>query len=166
MLETYLDLIVQLQKREPQKTLILIENIDHLLDYEEYEKVYLKMQKITEEYDCWFLMASSIQGFAILNTENIEEVQVVNDIVFSFPSYEHIFMFLKEEYPIEHEWNEIEIFEGLKDIIQYIGKENCSIDLKCNVFLKLINQTLDIKTDMRTTVNSIEMAFLMDDNVI
>lgn len=166
LLETYLDLFVQLQKREPQKMLILIENIDHLLDYEEYEKIYLKMQQIVDEYDCWFVVSASIHGFIVLNTESIEGIQVINDTVFSFPSYEHIFTFLKEEYPIEREWSEIEVLGGLKDTIQYVGKENCSIDFKGNVFLKLINQTLDIKTVASNTVNSIEMAFLMDADVV
>lgn len=166
LLETYMDLLVQMQEREPKKTLILIENIDHLLDYKEYQKIYLKIKQIAEEYDCWFLFSASIQGYVILDTENVEELQVVNDIVFSFPSYEHIYTFLKEEYPIEHEWSEIEVLEGLKDIIQYVGKEESSIDLKGNVFLKLINQTLGVHTVTKSTVNSVEMAFLMDDDVI
>lgn len=166
LLETYLDLIVQMQEREPKKMLILIENIDHLLDYTEYEKVYLKMQQIAEEYDCWFVMSASIQGYVVLNTESIEGIQIINDVVFSFPSYEHIFTFLKEVYPVEREWREIEVLGGLKETIQYVGNENYSIDFKGNVFLKLINQTLGIQTVARNMVNSIEMAFFTDDSVI
>lgn len=166
LLETYLDLICQLQKREPKKMLIILENIDHLLDYAEYEKIYLKIKQIAEQYDSWFLCSTSIQGFAILSAENLEEIQVVNDIVFEFPAYEHVLMFIKEEYPVERDWEEKEILTGFQEVIQRVGKEDNMIDMKENVFLKMINKTLAMQTGIRNTISTLEIAFLMDENVV
>lgn len=166
LLETYLDLLLQLQMKEPKKVMIILENMDHLLDYLEYEQIYLKMREITEKFDCWFLISTSLHGYVIVDTENIEGIQIVNDDLFCLPSYEHIYAFLKKEYPVEYEWNEAEVIRGLKEIMQYIGKKDWSIYLKGNVFLKLINQSLGMNLEIQSIVNSLEMAFLQDDNVI
>ena len=107
-----------------------------------------------------------MHGYVIVATENIEGIQIVNDDLFCLPSYEHIYAFLKKEYPVEYEWNEAEVIRGLKEIMQYIGKKDWSIYLKGNVFLKLINQSLGMNLEIQSIVNSLEMAFLQDDNVI
>lgn len=93
-------------------------------------------------------------------------VAILNTLSYLTLTYEHIYAFLKKEYPVEYEWNEAEVIRGLKEIMQYIGKKDWSIYLKGNVFLKLINQSLGMNLEIQSIVNSLEMAFLQDDNVI
>lgn len=43
LLDTYLELLWEMQRRKPEKCLVIFENVDHLLDYSAYSR-FLKRQ--------------------------------------------------------------------------------------------------------------------------
>ncbi len=166
LLETYFDLLFQRQKRKPEKSLIIVENIDHMLTYPEYLSLIAKADLLCKEYDLWFVFSTSIEGFAALEREWISGVNIVNDIIYLLPDQEEIVAFVKNHYPCEKELKTEAVMEGLRSNIQNIGKEGYDLNLTGLVVLRLINGTLCINNYAKEGINRIENSFLISKNMV
>ena len=54
LFQTYLGLLKKMQQRKPEKLLIIVENIDHLLTLSQYENVIKNIQNMVKESDVTF----------------------------------------------------------------------------------------------------------------
>ena len=166
LLDTYLELLWEMQRRKPEKCLVIFENIDHLLDYSSYRRFFEKAEQFCKEFDVWFLFSTSIEGFAVVDGRSIEGINVVNHCIFSFPELEQVVKFFQNQYPCQMKWAPEELCGEIRMIIQNIGNEEHTIHLKSNVLLKLLQETLCIKTSVESGLNSLEKAFLIEKDVI
>lgn len=160
LMETYINLINELQNLEPNRMMIIIDNIDHLLKYDEYEIIYRKIKEICKKRDIWFILSSSIDRYVVIDEEYIKGINIVNNIIFNLPEMEHIHEFILNNYPCNIEFDNEELCKILRNIIQYIGNSDYEIKIRSNVLLKLINESSCIKTRFEDNINVPEKAFL------
>ena len=166
LLDTYLELLWEMQRRKPEKCLVIFENIDHLLDYSSYRRFFEKAEQFCKEFDVWFLFSTSIEGFAVVDERSIEGINVVNHCIFSFPELEQVITFIQNRYPCQMKWESEELCEEIRRMIQNIGNEEHVIRLRSNIVLKLFQGTLCIKTSVGSGLNSLEKAFLTEKDVV
>lgn len=166
LLLIYINLLWEMQKIYPDKTLIIIENIDHLISYKEYQLFVEKIEQFSKNHDVWFILSTSIEGYAILNQNTIEGINIINDCIFSFPDIEHLITFIQKRYPIEIPLNNEEVCENIRMVIQNIGCENYNYYFKGSIILKILQNSLYIPVTYKNYIDSIEKAFLMDKNMI
>ena len=166
LLLIYINLLWEMQKIYPDKTLIIIENIDHLISYKEYQLFVEKIEQFSKNHDVWFILSTSIEGYAILNQNTIEGINIINDCIFSFPDIEHLITFIQKRYPIEIPLNNEEDCENIRMVIQNIGCENYNYYFKGSIILKILQNSLYIPVTYKNYIDSIEKAFLMDKNMI
>jgi hypothetical protein len=166
LLMTYLDLLHQIQRKSPNKTMVIFDNMDHFIKYSDYLKFLGKAEGLTHEFDIWFVFLTSTEQYVAIDESNIEGINVINDVIFSFPEIEQMLLFLKRNYPLEIEFSVSEVCEELRCIIQNIGRQNYINSLRSNVFLKLIQNSLCISMTSKNDINSIERTFLRSKNVV
>ncbi|MCI9079087.1 MAG: hypothetical protein HFH68_09240 [Lachnospiraceae bacterium] len=166
LLSAYIRTLQEIQRKYPCKTLIIIENADHLVSYNDYKKLLNTMEEFCNNSDVWFIITTSTEGYVVLNENLIEGVNVINDCIFSFPDMEHIISFIRKRYPVENIFTEMEICENIIPIIQNIGCENYKYDMRKSVMLKLLQNSLGIPLTFKNIINSIEKAFLSDKNML
>lgn len=166
LLLIYTNLLCELQKIYPDKMLIIIENIDHLISYKEYNLFIEKIEQFSKNSDIWFILSTSIEGYAVLNQDIIEGINIINDCIFSFPDIEHLISFIHKRYPIDITLNKKEVCENIRMIIQNIGCEKYNYYFKGSIILKILQNSLYIPVTYKNFINSIEKAFLMDKSMI
>lgn len=153
-------LLAEIQKTNPQKILLIVRNIDHLLYFEEYCDLLKNIEHISRYSEIYSVFTMSIRNYVFIDTEKIEGVCVINEEIYDFPDMEHIKTFIKDYYPIKIELSEKKIFKCIQGIIHRIGKENEEINLKENVIFKLFQNSMCCKTVFDTDINSLEIAYL------
>lgn len=166
LIMAYIGILQEIQKKSPCKTLIIIENIDHFISYKDYKEILNKMLQFSNDFDVWFIVTTSIEGYVVLNQSLIEGINVINDCIFSFPDMEHMVSFIRKKYPTETIFEEKEICENIIPVIQNIGCENYKYDMRKSVMLKLLQNSLGIPLILKNIINSIEKAFLTDKSML
>lgn len=166
LLETYFDLLKQVQMRSPEKIMIIIENIDHLVGYDEYLLLFDKMHALVNEFTIWFVITTSIEGFVVMKREFMSGINIINDIIFVLPEIEKLYYFMKERYPCEKEIDFQIIEECIKIVIQKIGQSGYVVNMESAVMLKLINDSLCINGISDITLNQLESCFLNGKNML
>ena len=86
LLDIYIELLWEIQRKKPKKELIIIENIDHILCYDDYQKIMNKLKQFCNEFDIWFILTTSIKGFLIIDEFLLEGINIINQDIFSFPA--------------------------------------------------------------------------------
>lgn len=158
---SYINLLTELQKKSPHKQMIIIDNIDHILSRKEYETVMSIIDERVKKYDMWFVVTTSIDGYAYIDNVNFTGINVINDEVFTMPEYEHMRDFIVKNYPYNYVPERCQLLEDLKMIIQKIGDSSSDIKIKKSIYLKLINKSMGINMS-RDKANSLEVAFLLE----
>lgn len=153
-------LLAEIQKTNPQKILLIVRNIDHLLYFEEYCDLLKNIEYISRYSEIYSVFTMSIGNYVFIDTEKIEGVCVINEEIYNFPDMEHIKTFIKNYYPIKIELSEKKIYKCIQGIIHRIGKENEEINLKENVIFKLFQNSMCCKTAFDTDINNLEIAYL------
>lgn len=166
LLITYMELLAEREKKQSEKMLIIIKDIDHLLEYQEYCMFFEKIRNMFKNLNVWLIFSTSIDGFVMLEKEFIKAVNVINDVIYSMPEEEKIMEFVRENYPCEKNLELYAVMEGIRCIIQKIGKGKCKFNIMSAVFLKLINASLCIDSVMQEGINQLENAFLMSKNMV
>lgn len=166
LIMAYIGILQEIQKKSPCKTLIIIENIDHFISYKDYKEILNKMLQFSNDFDVWFIVTTSIEGYVVLNQNLIEGTNVINDCIFSFPDMEHMVSFIRKKYPTETIFEEKEICENIISVIQNIGCENYKCNMKKSVMLKLLQNSLGIPLILKNIINPVEKAFLTDKNMV
>lgn len=166
LLFIYIDLLWELQRKKPEKCMVMIENIDHLLKYALYKKVIDKIRGFCNEFDVWFVFSVSIEGFVVIDEQLIEGINVINHCIFSFPEMEYVMEFIQNRYPCQMKLSPEKVCDEIRMIIQNIGNEEYSIYLKRNVLIKMFQEALSINTPLKSRINNVENAFLTGKDVI
>lgn len=161
LLERFLYILDVVQRKKPEKKLIIIENIDHMTDMEFYEKFCVLAGNIGKMRGINFIVTTSIQGYVMVKKEFMPGIMVVNDEVFSFPEWEHMYDFVERNYPCQMKRTDEECMEDLKAIVQEIGRKNAVINIRSEVVLKMINQTLGINPVKVHCMNEMEKNYIV-----
>lgn len=162
LLKSLFELIEKLQCENPQKQLIIIENVDHILEYDEYLALYKIVKDLVEKTDVWVLFTSSTDKFAIIDFEYISGVNVINDVVYNMPEIDRLREFIEEEYPCYIKINDAEIEEMILPVIHKIGETSDKNNARSRVVLKLINASICAGYKENIMLNSMENSFLLD----
>ena len=166
LLEILCHLLVEISRKVPEKYLIIIENLDHLITYKEYIQMISYIEEIVSGYDIWFMFSMSTDGYVFLDEITMEGVNIINSLIYILPDIERIYDFVMFHYPTHSQFGKDELLKLLRKCIHQIGKEDYEIALNSFVLLKIINSTLCIKTKCKNAINNLEMAFLYDNNVL
>lgn len=161
LLKSLFELIEKLQCENPQKQIIIIENVDHILDYDEYLTLYKIVKNLVAKTDVWVMFTSSTDRFAIIDSEYISGVNIINDIVYNMPEIDRLRGFIEEEYPCYIKIDDDEIEEMILPVIHKIGVSDDKNNAKSRVVLKLINSSVCVKYKENTTLNPMESSFLL-----
>ena len=160
ILNIFLNLLEEVMSVNPKKMLILFENIDHWITNEEYRKIVNKIQTIVKKYDLYFILATSIDRYAVCNEELCGGIHIVGDVQFQMPEFFEIQNYINATYPCNKKLSEKEIQNNLEKIIQKIGRQEYLYTVEENVVCKLINETLLLKEKWPDYENLLEIAFL------
>lgn len=160
LLTLYIDLIERMNHITPSKTLVVIENIDHMIDNKEYNQFLDRNKEICHQYDYYIIVTTSINSFVKVDDELIEGINIINDEIVALPEVERLEQFIKENYPITIQMKKEEIKHLITLIAQDIGKNNIEFSAKGNILLKLINQSMCLNTKTSSIANNIENNFI------
>ncbi|MBO5483836.1 MAG: hypothetical protein J5979_01340 [Lachnospiraceae bacterium] len=166
LLDTYLDLLMQMQTRRPEKYMIILENLDHMLSYQEYSKTFDRLNKVCGKSDTWFVISTSLEGFVMLDSEFFSGITIINEMIYTLPEKEKIISFLQNNYPCEKELSPSQIMDAFRVSIHDIGKSGYDLNIQSKVMLKLINDSLCVSSSEKININQLEKCFLMDKNVV
>lgn len=162
LIDSFIDEIRVLQKNNPEKVLIIIENIDHMITRDNYKKIYNKIINLCEVRDVYFILTNSTNGYTVIDEEFIEGVSVFNDVLFSLPELERIEDFIKNNYPIERcTFNRNDMSEVLENVVDLIGRP-ISNYMENMIYLKMINESLMIKNSCKYRPGQIELNYLLE----
>lgn len=156
----YIKIMKAYYKDNPDKILLVLENIDHYLNIEQYFSLMRQLEIMTLELDINIIVTTSIRGFAYINEKNITGINVINDEVFSMPMIEELQKFFEENYPCNYNINEKDMIYNITQIIHDIGIDGYSQLGKEYVFLKLLDESIDVHMGKCDVKNNMEKAFL------
>lgn len=78
LLISYLNILKEIWKIKPNKSLVIFDNIDHILNRQEYRQVLEMCNGITKMYDVNFCFLTSLSGYAVINENFIMGINIVN----------------------------------------------------------------------------------------
>ena len=156
----YIKIMKAYYKDNPDKILLVLENIDHYLNIEQYFSLMRQLEIMTLELDINIIVTTSIRGFAYINEKNITGINVINDEVFSMPMIEELQKFFEENYPCNYNINEKDMIYNITQIIHDIGIDGYSQLGKEYVFLKLLDESIGVHMGKCDVKNNMEKAFL------
>lgn len=160
LLKIYLKLLLELQRLMPQQKLIILENIDHIVSIDEYNKVIQIIKGIIVNGNMRFILTTSLDGYVSVDKEILSGINVINDEIFSFPEYEYLYKFILDNYPCQYIPSDDEVLEKIRWSIQKIGNNIAKLDFKSEIYLKLINKTLGIESNGYKKINQMELSFI------
>lgn len=160
LLKIYLKLLLELQRLMPQQKLIILENIDHIVSIDEYNKVIQIIKGIIVNGNMRFILTTSLDGYVSVDKEILSGINVINDEIFSFPEYEYLYKFILDNYPCHYIPSDDEVLEKIRWSIQKIGNNIAKLDFKSEIYLKLINKTLGIESNGYQRINQMEISFI------
>lgn len=156
----YIKIMKAYYKDNPDKILLVLENIDHYLNIEQYFSLMRQLEIMTLELDINIIVTTSIRGFAYINEKNITGINVINDEFFSMPIIEELQKFFEENYPCNYNINEKDMIYNITQIIHDIGIDGYSQLGKEYVFLKLLDESIGVHMGKCDVKNNMEKAFL------
>ena len=156
----YIKIMKAYYKDNPDKILLVLENIDHYINIEQYFSLMRQLEIMTLELDINIIVTTSIRGFAYINEKNITGINVINDEVFSMPMIEELQKFFEENYPCNYNINEKDMIYNITQIIHDIGIDGYSQLGKEYVFLKLLDESIGVHMGKCDVKNNMEKAFL------
>jgi len=155
----FLNLLDEIIKENPKKTIVICENIDHLLSRDEYKKTVNHMRRLTVKYDLYFMLSTSLYGYPLIDSELIEGITVFNDVEFTLPELIHVSDYISENYPIAHNFEEDDLLWLLSGIVHNIGGKGMITGTTGVIINKLINKSLGIDEKVDISASSLEMSF-------
>lgn len=149
-----------LQEQTPNRILLIVKDIDHLISKKEYDMVYDDIIELVNKTNTYFLATISINNFAIMDINCIDAINVINDVIFQIDNFEKYKDFIINNYPINIDISDNELLKLTNMILQHIGSSNIRNDLRANIILKLLDASLAVDFDSKTQINNIEISFL------
>lgn len=166
LIEIYLNLLEKSMVYEPNRSLVIFENIDHMISVNDYKKIISVANKMTIDYDIHFIFSTSIDGYCIIDYGNEMGINVFNIMIYALPEWDRLKAFIYENYPYEKDLSDDEIRKGVEAIIHKIGKVNSLTEIQDIIFLKLINKSLAINESLENKTFMPELCFLNSANMI
>ena len=158
----FLNLIDKVQSINPRKSIIILENIDHIVSMDEYKKVVERLQEISRVYDIYFILTTSLDGYVCYTPQLATGISIFNDIIYQLPDHEHLINFVSERYPSHKEMEGESFAKIIERIIHRIGRKGYLVTVEENVVAKILNRTLMISDKWINEGNIPENAFLKD----
>jgi hypothetical protein len=156
----FLNLLEKIMESEPQKLLIIIENIDHMISQKEYIDVVNKIKIIGMKYDIYFVLSTSIDGYVVCDRELCSGITIFGDRDFQMPEFDRMLNYIYDNYPCNKKLSEAQMQKILTKIIQRIGHNDYLYSVEESVICKLINQTLMLNEKWLDVEKIPEIAFL------
>lgn len=156
----YIKIMKAYYKGNPDKILLVLENIDHYLNVEQYFSLMRQLEIMTLELDINIIVTTSIRGFVYINEKNITGINVINDEVFSMPMIEELQKFFEDNYPCNYNMNEKDMIYNIMQIVHDIGIDGYSQFDKEYVFLRLLDESIGVHMGKCNVKNNLENAFL------
>ena len=166
LLETLMECICEYQYSVPNRIIVIIENIDHLVERQDYRHFIEKSLLISRQTETYFIFTTSLDGYVYIDQGTIEGVSTFNDLIFSFPESEHMCSFILDSFPYAVDYSEEDIYERIKEGVHRIGKEGEIISPESETVRKLVNRTMGITNCLKNPVNSMVFAFLKSENMV
>lgn len=160
LLVIFLNLIEQVMNANPKKVLVIIENIDHLISRKEYMDILEKLQNIGMRYDIYFILSTSMDGYARCDKALCSGISIWGNIDFQMPEFDKLIMYIQENYPYNKKLSEKQLQDDLVKIIHRIGQKDFLCSVEENVVCKLINQSMMLYEKWKDVENAAEIAFL------
>lgn len=161
LVNIFLDIFTGLQRVKPTKKLVIFNNIDMLINLDEYMQIVSKAKCETQKSDTWFMFFVGKDNYLFLDEEFFEGINVINSEIFSMPEYDKILDFFISEYPRNIDKKHAEdIVQVLPQIVNKIGDANFNINLVAIVALKIINESLGIKIINEEKEHRLEKEYL------
>lgn len=160
LIKNNIKLIEKLEKSSGNQVLVIFKNIDHILTKEEYKKIYRLATELSDTTNIQFIFTLSVDGYCIVNKDNVEEILVVNDEKIILPIYEKLREFVQNNYPINIELNDNWLLENLENCINRLGRSDVPMELTAEIILSIINKVNHINYSRKFGVNNIELNFI------
>lgn len=160
LLDNYVKLISQVQKEEGDKTLILFENIDHIINRDEYLAFMKQLKNLAEQSDLWCIVSTSLDGYVFLDRECFESIHCINDIIYAMPEYMELKQYAESHYPIHKIFTEPEFDAMIITAIHNIGADCSQHNLQGYVLEKLINTSACLRVHEKKKLTLPEIHFL------
>lgn len=154
-----LNLVDSIMEYAPKKTMVIFENIDYMVEQNEYIEILRRAEEISKKCDIHFLFSSSLEGYVCFNEELCHGISAFGDVDFQMPELEKICTFIRDNYPYAKDIAVERMQNILSRIIQRIGMKDYLYSVEENVVCKMINQSL-LLYDKMPEEKMLEMAFL------
>lgn len=155
------NMINNYQEKLPEKRLYVFENLDHILTSEQYCDIVSKCERLSTQSSAYFIFTTSMQRYLFISEESMENVNVINNEVFSFDGTEHLEKFINENYPVVINFSSEELLVLLCDVIQYVGMDKAVIPVESQAILKLLNDSIGITCKWQKVPKSPEIEFMI-----
>lgn len=160
LLTIFINLVEKTLENNPQKMIVLIENVDHYISRKEYAKILEKLKRTAHNYNVFFVLSTSLDGYVMCDKDLCPGIKIFGEIDFQMPELERIVEYVKDNYPNNKKMSVEQIQEDIAKIIHRIGQEDYLLDVEENVICKLINKTMMINKKWDDCVSLLEIAFL------
>lgn len=160
LLRILVNLIIQNNKDNGERIVIIFENVDHILSICEYKSFLNEIQKYCDEYNIYFILSTSLDGYILANKELLEGVTVINNNDFTFPNMTRMASFINDNYPCYKIFESDELLSYIEKIVQKIGKEGYITESVEMTICKMINDTLIVPETRKSRENKAITAFL------
>lgn len=161
LFDSFLYMVEKQQTILPEKRLYVFENIDHMVSLDKYHLIMERCKALSEQNNIWFIFSSSIKGYIHIKEDLLSGVNVINNEIFTFPEYDKFCYFIKNNYPIEINWEEPDVYESLEEIAHLICRSNGITQPQNEVILKMINESMGIKIGWKEQPKIPEMRYLL-----
>ena len=139
--------------------MVIFENIDYMVEQNEYVEILRRAEQISRKYDVHFVFSSSLEGYVCCSTELCSGISVFGDADFQLTEFGNMCGFIRDNYPYAKDISVEHMQNILSRIIQRIGMKDYLYSVEENVVCKMINQSL-LLYDRMPEGKMLEMAFL------
>lgn len=156
----FFNILENVMKHNPKRLWIILENIDHMVSPEEYERLFLRMHEISQKNEIYFIISISLDNYAIVNNSTLDGVVIINNEILQLDELNNIKQFIEYNYPYNKEFDNKKIMDILRNIIQKVGKKSYLTSVEENVVCKIFNDTLLENEKLNHSYKEVELAFL------
>lgn len=153
----------------PGNYLVSIFDIDKILSKDEYKCACKLIKELVNCYEVSFILYSSSEGFIVDPLDNLESINVVNDFIFPFCSYEILSDCLERNYPSNIKFDKERLNNFLIfNTVNLFRSDYIYGFTKDDVIIKLLNSFYGVACSLGEDnfIDKLELAYLMQKEVI
>ncbi len=161
IVDEVISMIGNYQDKIPEKRMYIFENVDHILTVEQYRSIVEKCERLSNKSSVYFIFTTSGRGYLYFSEESFENVNVINDEIFTFDGMEQLRKYVNDNYPMNTYFLSEELSKYLYDIVQYISMNEALVPLESQIILKLINGSLGKNNKWERIPRKPELEFMI-----